>query len=189
MRFVNGQNWKPTKHSVLCELHFDEKYIIRGEKCNLKWSFILISTSHAKELLQLRQSMLPTQQTSQKPPKKRSSVIPDELDCFQKSDTVKTLYDLNETTTPAGFQFKRSDDHALFYNVVFDEETKFPKVLQSIKVDSDLHVQLKYNGIPVPLPQWFVQGQQTRMVNVSILENFSSYIGNFAVENHNELLK
>ena len=41
------------KHSVLCKLHFDEKYIIRGEKCNLKWSLIPILTNHAKELLQL----------------------------------------------------------------------------------------------------------------------------------------
>ena len=80
-------------------------------------------------------------------------MIPDKLDCSQKSDTVKTLDDLNETTTPAGFQFKRSDDHALFYNLVFDEEVKFLKILQSIKVDSDLHVQLQYTGIPVHLPQ------------------------------------
>ena len=119
----------------------------------MKWSLIPILTNHAKELLQFPQSMLPTQQTSRKPPKKRSSVIPAELDCLQKSDTVKTLDHLNKTLMPAGFQFKRLDDHALFYNLVFDEETKFLKILQSIKVDSDLHVQLQYNGIPVLLPQ------------------------------------
>ena len=84
-------------------------------------------------------------------------MIPDELDSFQKSDTVKTLDDLNESTTPAGFQFKRSDDNALFYNLLLDKKTKFPKILQSIKVDSDLHAQLQYNGTPVPLSQWFVQ--------------------------------
>ena len=155
----------------------------------MKWSLIPIPTNHAKELLQLPQSMLPTQQASRKPPKKRLSVIPAQLDCFQKSDTVKTLDHLSEKTTPAGFQFKRSDDHALFYNLVFDEETKFPKILQSIKIDSDLHVQLQYNGIPVLLPQWVVQGQQAQMVHVSIFENFSSYIGNFAIENDNELLE
>ena len=170
--FVNCQNWKPTKHSVLCELHVDEKYIIQGEKCNLKWSLIPIPTNHAKELLQLSQSMLPTQQTSRKPLKQGSSVIPGELDCFQKSDTLKTLDDLNETTTPGGFQFKKSGDHALFYNLVFDEETQFLNFLQSIKVDSHLHVQLQYNGIPVPLPQWFVQGQQAQMVMSVCLKTF-----------------
>ena len=116
-------------------------------------------------------------------------MISDELDSFQKSDTVKTLDDLNESTTPAGFQFKRSDDNALFYNLLLDKETKFPKILQSIKVDSDLHAQLQYNGTPVPLSQWFVQEQQARMVHLSMLENFSSYIANFAIKNHNELLE
>ena len=48
--------------------------------------------------------MLPTQQASRKPPKKQLSVIPAQLDCFQKSDTVKTLDHLSQKTTPAGFQ-------------------------------------------------------------------------------------
>ena len=99
-------------------------------------------------------------------------MIPGELDCFPKSNTLKTLDDLNETTTPGGFQFKKSGDHALFYNLVFDGETQFPKILQSIKVDSHLHVQLQYNGIPVPLPQWFVQGQQAQMVMSVCLKTF-----------------
>ena len=36
IRFVNHKYWKPTKHSVLCELHFEEEYIVRGGKANLK---------------------------------------------------------------------------------------------------------------------------------------------------------
>ena len=94
------------------------------------------------------------------------TIIPDEL------DTVKTLDDLNETTTLAGFQFKRWDDHALFYNLVFDKETKFRKILQSIKVDSDLHIQLQYNGISIPLPQWFLQGQQHEWLLSVCLKTF-----------------
>ena len=39
-----------------------------------------------------------------------------------------------------------------------DDGTKFPKILESIKVDDDLHVQLQYNSMPLPLPLWFVQG-------------------------------
>ena len=38
-----------------------------------------------------------------------------------------------------------------------DDKTKFPKILESIKVDDDLHVQLQSNGMPLPLPLWFVQ--------------------------------
>ena len=66
---------------------------------------------------------------------------------------ITSLANLNETTAPDGFQFKKSNDHVLFYNLVFDKETRFPKILEPVKVDSDLHVQLQYNGISVPLPQ------------------------------------
>ena len=31
------------------------------------------------------------------------------------------------------FSSKNSNGHALFYNLVFDRETKFPKILESIK--------------------------------------------------------
>ena len=51
-------------------------------------------------------------------------------------DTIMSLANLNEATTPDGFQFKKYNDHALFYNLIFDKETKkFPKILELIKVD------------------------------------------------------
>ena len=87
---------------------------------------------------------------------------------------------MNETTTLDGFQFK-----TLFCNLVFDEETKFPKILESIKVDSVLHVQLQCNGIPVPLPQWFVQAHNTQSKKVSMLENLPAHIRNVAFDNYN----
>ena len=104
---------------------------------------------------------------------------------------------MNETTVPDGFQFKKSIGHALFCNrgipntyikYVFDEKAEFPKILESIKVDSDLHVELQYNGIPVPLPQWFVQGHNVRLKKVSMLENLPTHIRNVAFDNCNELL-
>ena len=76
----------------------------------------------------------------------------------------------------------------MFYNLVFNEEKKFPKILESIKVDSHLHVQLQYNGIPVPLPQWFVQGDNARLEKFSMLENLPDHIHNVAFHNYNELL-
>ena len=71
---------------------------------------------------------------------------------------------------------------------MFDKDTKFPKILESIKVDSDLHIQLQYNGTPVPLPQRFVQGHNTRLKKVSMLENLPGYIRNVVFDNYNELL-
>ena len=47
------------------------------------------------------------------------------MDTFHERDTNASLADCNKTTAPDGFQFKRSSDHAPFYNLVFEEETKF----------------------------------------------------------------
>ena len=58
----------------------------------------------------------------------------------------------------AGFQFKELENCVLYFHLVFDDEAKLAKILESIRVDDDLHVHLQYNGMPLPLPQWFVQG-------------------------------
>ena len=54
-RFVNRKDWKQTKRSILCERHFEEKYIARGEKPNLKRLMNPIPTKHSKELLKCHQ--------------------------------------------------------------------------------------------------------------------------------------
>ena len=84
-------------------------------------------------------SLLPTSHTTQKPPRERL-ISNNQMDSFCEKDTITRLADLNQTTPPDGFQFKKSNNHAPFYNLVFDKETKLPKILESIKVDSDLHV-------------------------------------------------
>ena len=55
------------------------------------------------------------------------------MDTFRERYTITSLADLNETAAAKGFQFKKSNDYALFYNPVFDEQAKFPKILKSIK--------------------------------------------------------
>ena len=38
IRVVNRRDWLATKHLVLCELHFEEKYLQQGEKyCSGRW--------------------------------------------------------------------------------------------------------------------------------------------------------
>ena len=76
--------------------------------------------------------LLPTSKTTWKPPRERI-ISNDQMETFRKKDTATSLADLNETTAADGFHFKKSNDHALFYNLVFDEETKFPKILESTK--------------------------------------------------------
>ena len=144
-----------------------------------------ISPKHSNVLRKIPSSLLPTGKTARKYPRERL-ISNYQMDTFRERDAITILADLSETTTPDGFQFKKSNDHALFYNLVFDKETKFPKILEWIKVDSDLHVQLQYNGIP--LPQWFVQGHNARLKKVSMLENLPAHIRNVAFDNCNELL-
>ena len=43
----------------------------------------------------------------------------------------------------------------VYYRIDFDEQTKFPALFESICIDNNLHVQLQYNKIKVPLPSWF----------------------------------
>ena len=64
-------------------------------------------------------SLLPTSKTTQKSPWERL-IFNDQMDSFRERDTITSLADLNETTAPDGFHFKTSNDHALFYNLVFD---------------------------------------------------------------------
>ena len=100
-------------------------------------------------------SSLPIQQTTSSLPRKRS--FPDELSTYQQRDVIRTFQDLNESIAPAGFQFKELDN-CIIYPFSF-EGTKFMKILESIKLDDDLHVRLQYNDMLLTLPQWFVQGQ------------------------------
>ena len=100
-------------------------------------------------------SSLPIQQTTSSLPRKRS--FPDELSTYQQRDVIRTFQDLNESIAPAGFQFKELDNCIIF--PFSFEGTKFMKILESIKLDDDLHVRLQYNDMLLTLPQWFVQGQ------------------------------
>ena len=61
-RFVNRTYWK---HSVICELHFEEKFIHRLQKSTLKWKMSPVPSMYPCELLQ-SPSSLSTLQTSRK---------------------------------------------------------------------------------------------------------------------------
>ena len=89
---------------MVCELHFEEKYLRRGEKCTLQWSRNSVPTVYPQKLLS-KPSPLPTQQNIHSLPRKRS--FPHELSTFQQHDIIRTFQDLNESIAPAGFQFKK----------------------------------------------------------------------------------
>ena len=71
VRFVDRRDWLAAKYSVLCELHFEEKYVRRGKKCTRQWSMNPVPTVYPQKLLSKPYS-LPTQQTTRSLPRKRS---------------------------------------------------------------------------------------------------------------------
>ena len=50
IRFVIKRDWLALKHSVLCELYFEEKYLRRGEKCTLQLSMNPVPTVYPQKL-------------------------------------------------------------------------------------------------------------------------------------------
>ena len=181
IRFVNRRDWVPTSAAVLCEKHFKEEYISRGKKSNLKWKCNPTPTIHSVESLK-RPSSLPTPVVPRKLPKVREEN--DEMKPFLQSDTISDFSILTENHSPEGFQCKKSPECIIYYNLVFDQETNFPNIFESIKVDSQLHVQLQYNGNTVPLPPWFVEGRNAKLTRISMLHNFPAYLRNVAADNN-----
>ena len=110
----------------------------------------------------------------------------------QFSETVDpVIHDVSELEkfTPVGFECRRVDNSILFYRIVFDEKTQFPSILESIKVDSEVHVQLRYTGDPVPLPPWFVKGRSAKLTCPGMLTNLPPYILSIAEESSFTILE
>ena len=189
-KFVNrGADWKATPNTVLCSRHFESKFIISNERCaTLDWKADPIPTKYVNELYKKHPSMMPAPVKMRKPPAKRN-LQEDQMPIFlKKVDPIITdVFDL-ENHTPEGFSFRKAIDFVVFYRLEFDENG-FPKICESIKVDKELHVQLQYNGDPVPLPPWFIKGRNAKLTRASMLENLPAYIRNVAVETPFTLLE
>ena len=180
-RFTNRRDWRPTKHSVLCDLHFDEKFISRGKRCTLKWDMQPVPTIYPKDMLE-RPLILPTPQSKRKLPTQRN-FYEDELETFRLQDQIRNFEMLNESHSPEGYSCKKTEECIVFFNLVFDDSTGFPHIFESIKVDKNLHVQLQYNGNPMPLPAWFTKGRDATLSRLSMLHNLPSYIRNVCTGN------
>ena len=184
IRFVNRSDWVPTKHSVLCELHFEDIYKNKGKRMSLNWSMKPVPTIHSANLIDTP-SVLPTTQTFRQHPRIFQE---DQLDSFRIHDKINSLDDLNQSHSPLGFEFRQFEGCVVFYRLNFDNVSQFPTILESIRIGKDLHVQLQYNGIPLPLPPWFVNGYNAKLDKPSMLEHFPPYIRSTAIENQQVLL-
>ena len=181
VEFVNRpSSWKPGKNAVLCAHHFDESYIKIGNvRSRLRWELHPVPTIHTEGALK-RPSVVKTPVIPRKAPKVRN-YQEDELETFLYSDKISAFEDLNEGHSPPGYQFKKTNDHVVYYKLEFDRDTSFPKIVGSIRIDKSMHVQLQCNGNPLPLPLWFIQGTDAKLKRFSQLDNFPNEMKN-AVE-------
>jgi hypothetical protein len=85
--FTGRKEWKPTKYSVLCEKHFDNKYIKYGDKRNkLKYELLPIPTIHTNDS-DIPESMLRVPKIPRQPPTNRNPHS-DEKPAFKKTDRI-----------------------------------------------------------------------------------------------------
>ena len=74
---------------MLCELHFYEKHLWRGEKCTPQWVMNPVPNIYPQKpslgrTSLSKPSLLPTQETTRSLPRKRS--FPDKLSIFQANE-------------------------------------------------------------------------------------------------------
>ena len=174
IKFVCRNDWRPTDHSVICEFHFEEQLISKGDRWTLKWKSNPVPTIMTEEMKAVPKSVLPTPKPPpRKLPTKRSLEV-EPMDTFLAQDIITGFSEINESHAPAGFSCNKTSDHIVFFNLSYVDG--FPVILESIKVDKSLHVQLQYNGHAVPLPAWFTVGRNAMLTRFSQLSEFPNAI-------------
>ena len=138
IKFVDRNNWFPTKNSVLCIKYFEDRYILKGKRNKLNWKLQPIPTIHSEKII--KPSILPTQTDFRKTPKQQR-IEKDEIQDFLSTDTLTDFTQLTAKCCPSGFEFKKKhEDYILIYRIVFDIETHFPSIKKCIRIDRNLHV-------------------------------------------------
>ena len=120
-----------------------------------------------------------------KPPKIRV-YQDDQLQHFDKKDTIKSFSDLSEKLCPPGYSCYKTNDFIVYYNLIFVELDGFPTVCEAIQIDNQLHVSLRHYNNPVPLPAWFTTSRSARLTSKAMLKNFPNYFQNL---NKNDLIQ
>ena len=178
-KFVCRDGWKPSANSVICEFHFEDRLIRKGKRWTLKWKLNPMPTMLTDEMKAMPQSVQPTPAAPPRKPPAKRTYQEDEINAFLSQDIIGDFSELNSTHAPPGFQCTKSDNSIVFFNLTYVDG--FPVIFESIKVDQSLHVQLQFNGHPVPLPAWFTKGRNATLTRFSQLNNFPNAIYCFAI--------
>ena len=135
-------------NSVICEFHFEDRLIRKGKRWTHKWKLNPMPTMMTDEMKAMPQSVQPTQAAPPRKPPAKRTYQEDEINAFLSQDIIGDFSELNSTHAPPGFQCTKSDNSIVFFNLTYVDG--FPVIFESIKVDQSLHVQLQFNGHPVP---------------------------------------
>ena len=173
-KFVCRDGWKPSANSVVCEFHFEYRLIRKGKRWTLKWKLNPMPTMLTDEMKAMPQSVQPTPAAPPRKPPAKCTYQEDEINAFLFQDIIGDFSELNSTHAQPGFQCTKSDNSIVFFNLTYVDG--FPVIFESIKVDQSLHVQLQFNGHPVPLPAWFTKGRNATLTRFSQLKNFPNAI-------------
>ena len=178
VKFVSRQEWKPSDSSVICSDHFDPKYLICGDKrTHLNRELGPVPTIYPDGHTPTS-SMLPSSSctVTRKAPTDRRE--PDQYLDYRRTHQIVDFEALDEKIIPPGFSFKKCEDQVVYFLVEF--ANGIPEVTQSIMIDTNFRVKLFYKSSPIPLPEWFRQGQSSncKLTDAGQLENFPAYIKN-----------
>ena len=92
---------------------------------------------------------------------------------------------LDSSSSPVGFIFQKFVSH--FYIIGFLMSIDNASCIESIQVDSTLHVKLHHKECQIPLSQWF-KSNQYLVKNITILGKLASHIRIFDAEKSNTIL-
>ena len=102
------------------------------------------------------------------------------MNSFVEKDKIHNIEDITDKHCPSGYAWHKTKDFILLYVLLFDDCSGFSTIFESIKIDNSLHVELQYCDNPVPLPDWFSRGRNSKLTRFSMLENLPIYWKSFA---------
>ena len=171
-------DWSPTSNSVICANHFDQKFILHGKRKKLNWKLNPVPSIYPESVLS-KSSFLPTLIGFRKSSKPHI-YQPDQVNSFVEKDEIHNIEDIKEKHCLSSYTWNKTKDFIFLYVLLFDDCSSFPTICEAIKIDNSLPVEFQYCNNPVPLPDWFSRGRNSKLTRFSMLENLPIYLKKFA---------